>query len=65
MSYKTILCLAMLPLLAVVEWLVVPLIFDMVRQPSDVSVLLGVGLVYAWLISHFFLVKFILKHFPK
>ncbi len=51
------------PIILLVEIYLFSWIVDMLRQPSDVAVIVGVTLVCVGIIGNYFLIKFIQKQF--
>lgn len=49
------------PLLILVEILIFNIIVDLVRQPSDIAVLVGVALICAYLAGNYYLVNYFIN----
>lgn len=61
MAKKIILFIS--PIILLVEIYLFSWIVDMLRQPSDIAVIAGIGLLCAGIIGNYFLIKFIQKQF--
>jgi len=53
------------PLILFIEIMVFSFITELMRQPSDITVILGVLCICLSIMLNFFLVKFIIKQFKK
>jgi len=63
MAKKIILFIS--PIILLVEIMLFSWIAELLRQPSDVAVIVGVALISAALIGNFYLIKFIQKQFKQ
>lgn len=51
------------PIILSIEILIINFIFDLIRQPSDIAVLLGIILICVIAFLNYLLIQFIIKQF--